>query len=65
MADEQSGNFQAIQHEIKAVVARHGGKLSMEEWQYRGDECLRVLIVWKRPTYSVKVEAGTITHPLT
>mgnify|MGYP001570043762 FL=1 len=44
-----TGDFQAIRNEIKAVVVQHGGKLHIEEWEYRGEECLRVLITWKRP----------------
>ena len=44
-----NGDFQVIRNEIRAVVMRHGGKLNIEEWNYRGDECLRVLITWKRP----------------
>ena len=59
------GNFQVIREEVKAIVARHGGKLNIEEWQFRGDECLRVLITWKRPTYSITVQPWPLTKELT
>lgn len=40
-------DFAAIREEVKAIIAKHGGKIEINEWNTGDDEVLKVLMTFK------------------
>lgn len=41
-------DFDKIRAQARAINALYGGKIEINEWQFEGDDCLKVILVWKK-----------------
>jgi hypothetical protein len=42
-------DFDDIRKSARNLAQQSGGEIKMEEWRHSGDECMKIVLTWKRP----------------
>lgn len=58
-------DFDDIRKFARNLAAQSGGKINIEEWNSNGEDCMKIVLTWKQPTYKVTTSFSSSANQLT